>query len=65
MTVDRRPAYAALAWAVVFGLAHVYWYLGGSIARPSLPPATVDLFGAVVLAVFVVGANRHLLCRRG
>jgi hypothetical protein len=51
----QDAAYAALAWVVVFVLAHVYWYLGGTLVRPTLPQGTPGMFDAVLILMTVTG----------
>lgn len=57
-------AYAAWIWAFVFLLAHFYWYAGGGVLRPSLPPASLDVFGLAVVAMFAVGLVAPLAAAR-
>jgi hypothetical protein len=58
----RIAAYATFAWVVVFDAFHVYWELGGRFGfgdqtdpLPGGQSPAQKIFGAVVLALFVVG----------
>jgi hypothetical protein len=65
------PAYAALAWIVVFFAFHVYWYAGGTFGRggvlPGLLPHSVIgwIFEVAVVAAFPIGASACLAIARG
>jgi len=49
---------------VVFIVAHIHWFLGGTILRPNVPPASLDLFNVVVVCMFVVGFVVPLVAAR-
>ncbi|MEV6495102.1 DUF3995 domain-containing protein, partial [Actinoplanes sp. NPDC051633] len=58
-------AYAAATWVVVFVLAHVYWYSGGTLVRPTLPQATPGVFDAILILMAVVGLAAPLAAAQG
>jgi hypothetical protein len=58
----RVAAYATFAWVVVFDAFHVYWALGGRFGfgdqpepLPTADTAVQQIFGGLVLALFVLG----------
>jgi hypothetical protein len=58
----RMAAYSTFAWIVIFDAFHVYWELGGRFGfgdqadpLPSADTAAQRIFGAVLLALFVLG----------
>jgi hypothetical protein len=57
MRAARRAGYAAWVWVVVFTAFHIYWFTGGRFGLAGqIPPATFDMYGLVVAAMFAIGA---------
>jgi hypothetical protein len=60
--LTRIAAYSTFAWVVIFDAFHVYWELGGRFGFGDQPDplprddnAVQKIFGAVLLAMFVLG----------